>query len=326
MDYYQVFIEIMEDFQKHYSYLSFKRYSINQLIERYSKFMKTVDNEKLFIKTLAKIFGLFEDGHIVFFDSHGKPYRTYNKDAIPNYNYHLTYKKYFRKGLKLHNKAGAIGFCGKYEDILYVNIASWSNQLYPDLSKLFKFFEFVLVNYKFVNKMILDVRSNGGGCDRYAEHFLSYLVPKGKVIPVSRYLYRLDKNNPKQLGREHVRYAKSSSHFNFEGPIVGLIGNQCMSSNEFFCMGLESIKHHANLGFHKKLTLVGDDTFGSSGNPKEFRHPSGIRYMIPSWVCYTSQGKLLEGNGVHPDIQIKSSSTIAFGRDKAFNTALKILK
>ena len=318
VDYYKVFLDIMDNFQKYYSYLSFKRYSIEQLIRRYGPAIKRIKDEKIFVRTLVKILALFEDGHIGVTDSKGGYHVTYSKKAVPNYDLKLTRSKYFPEGLKLLNRAGEIGL---YSDILYVHIHTWSPNFHKHIQEIFRFFKFVITNYKYVLKMILDVRSNRGGSDLYAEKFLSYLIPKGHRILVARYLYRLSPKDPSKLGKETIRTVASDSSIHFNGQIAVLIGNESMSSNELFVMGLESLKHLTG-----KVTLIGDTTFGSSGNAKEFTHPSGIRYMIPSWVCYTSRGKLLEGNGVKPDIHINSKSTISWGKDKAFEAALKVLK
>jgi len=328
MDYHKVFLEILNDYRENYSYLCFKKYSIDYMIEKYSNFMKTVKTESVFIRTLANILTLFEDGHIVLYDSHNHPHLTYNKKQDINYNLKLTYNKYLKEDIKFHNSVGLIAFCGDKKDILYINVYTWDYKKGLQLNKLLHMIGFYITNYPNINKLIIDVRSNGGGSDGFAKHLLSFFIPKGKKLFVSKYLYRLNKNNPHKLGKEHKSYVPSNHQdIYFNGKIIVLIGNHCMSSNEYFCMGLEALKYSDTFSFHKRITFVGDKTFGSSGNPELFKNnTSGISYMIPSWVCYTSRGKLLEGTGIYPDIHIKSNHTISWNKDKAFLKALYLLE
>jgi hypothetical protein len=316
-DYLQIFKDIMLDYEKHYSYLKFKKHSIKKLIERYSDKIKDIKNEKEFISLLVEILGLFEDGHIHLFDSKNKNYQTYNKNIKQNYNMRLLYENYLKNKIIISNNVGLIANLGNNNEILYIVFYSWENQFQDKIKELFSYLIKLIKEKDY--KLIIDVRMNHGGNDSYPDFLLSCLTDK-KII-VSKYLYRLDEKDPKILGKEDIRTIEPNKNINFNGEIVVIIGNECMSSNEFFCMGLKAIQYHLN----KKITLIGDDTFGSSGKPIEFKHKCGIKYWIPSWVCYTFKDELLEGNGIKPDIKIDSEKTITHNKDKLFELALEIL-
>ncbi len=74
----------------------------------------------------------------------------------------------------------------------------------------------------------------------------------------------------------------------------------------------------------KNSILIGDYTFGSSGNPKEFKY-NNIIVRIPSWVVYKMNGELLEGKGIKPDVLIKAEESITNNKDLVLEKAIEIL-
>ena len=55
------------------------------------------------------------------------------------------------------------------------------------------------------------------------------------------------------------------------------------------------------------VTLVGDTTGGSSGNPHMFRLGNGWEYAVPRWINYTADMQVIEWNGIEPDIYVKTT-------------------
>ena len=68
-----------------------------------------------------------------------------------------------------------------------------------------------------------------------------------------------------------------------------------MSSNESFILMMKQVPN---------TKVVGMKSFGSSGNPVPIELSNGIKIYLPSWQAYTLDGKLIEGNGINPDIEI----------------------
>lgn len=321
MDYTQVFIEIMSDFQKHYSYLKYKKYTIVQLVEKYKNEFSNITSKEEFTKKLARILSLFEDPHVNVVGPNGERYEFHKKKPIPNFDLKVTHN--YLKKIIIENKAGILALLKK--DIIYLNIFSWNNKLKTQIIQLMDYFTNFTDKYSFNHNLIIDVRLNGGGNNYFAELFLSTIIPPNKEIPVTNYYKRTDINDPNKIALLKNRTVKGNPKANFQGNIVVLIGNECMSSNEFFCIGASSIRKHIDNNPYNKLILIGDTTFGSSGNPKEFSHPIGIKYRMPSWICHDFNDELFEGKGVEPTIKIKSKKTISWGRDLALKKAIQIL-
>ncbi|MFH1641515.1 MAG: S41 family peptidase [Nanoarchaeota archaeon] len=197
-----------------------------------------------------------------------------------------------------------------FDDILYINIARFENASVRNL------FSYLIkeINHP---KLIIDLRANGGGYGDNAKDFLSFFIPRHVKVPIAKYLRRINENDPELFDQGGFAFTEIRHEYFFQGPIVVLTGNQTKSNAEYVVLGLKALREY------RKVILVGDTTFGSSGNAKLFSH-DGIGYKIPSWVWMDPHGKILENHGIRPDIHIPS--TISWGKDKAFEAAIKILK
>jgi C-terminal processing protease CtpA/Prc len=94
-----------------------------------------------------------------------------------------------------------------------------------------------------------------------------------------------------------------------------LIGPGCVSSNESFLL---MMKHGAH------ATLVGEPSFGSSGNPKPIDLGNGVTVILPSWEDQLPDGTVLEGHGVQPDLPASLGSDPS--RDGVLEAALAALR
>lgn len=53
-----------------------------------------------------------------------------------------------------------------------------------------------------------------------------------------------------------------------------------------------------------QCTLMGERTYGSSGNPQPVPLANGVTVHLPTWVAMTPGGVPIEGKGVSPDVAI----------------------
>jgi hypothetical protein len=95
-----------------------------------------------------------------------------------------------------------------------------------------------------------------------------------------------------------------------------LIGEKVMSSNESFVLMMKQAAKSKSIGMR---------TYGSSGNPGPFLLSNGITINIPSWKAYTLEGKLIEGNGIEPDIEIINSASDFASTDVLLDSVVKII-
>ncbi len=57
-----------------------------------------------------------------------------------------------------------------------------------------------------------------------------------------------------------------------------------------------------------QVTLIGDTTGGSSGNPASHELTGGWTYRVPRWIAYLVDGTVIEWNGIPPDIVLPTAA------------------
>ena len=322
MDYHKLFLEVMRDVQENYSYLNYKKYSVSHLIEKFSNKFKEVDDDISFANLLAEIFWMFKDPHLwVINKKTNVSYKIRKLIPKKNFNYRLIFRKYLSENdVLIRNNAGVVGY---YGDVLYVNFLTWSNSLRSEIELLLKMIELEILNNN-PRKVIVDVRENHGGDDRLSQILLSYFIPKNSKIFVVGNKYRKSKVNPSRIGKEKKVYQENKTLAYSDAKVCVLIGNTCMSSNEYMILGFQELKNK-NKFLHEKVFLIGDKTYGSSGNPKRFEYENRFIVGIPSWIRFFPNGDLFEGKGVSPDIHINSNKSIVEDRDIVFEKAIEVL-
>ena len=73
-------------------------------------------------------------------------------------------------------------------------------------------------------------------------------------------------------------------------------------------------------------TLVGERSYGSSGNPKPHELGLGVTVSLPSWKAMLPDGTVFEGVGIAPDVEVKTTPAKLTKRDPVLEAALKILR
>lgn len=132
----------------------------------------------------------------------------------------------------------------------------------------------------------------------------SWKLPKGKFSPY--YFLVLDKEQNKNA------YA-------YKKKVVVLIDRGCFSATDIFTAAMQAIPG---------VTLVGEATAGGSGRARSYVLPgTGIRLQLSTMASFRPDGTLFEGNGVVPDVAVKTQATDLIGRtDTVLDKALELLR
>jgi C-terminal processing protease CtpA/Prc len=72
--------------------------------------------------------------------------------------------------------------------------------------------------------------------------------------------------------------------------------------------------------------VVGQKTYGSSGNPRPHPLPNDVTIFVPSWQDLRLDGTCFEGEGLAPDIEVKVEPKDLEVKDPILEKALALLR
>ncbi|MBL7793646.1 MAG: hypothetical protein JNK77_15065 [Saprospiraceae bacterium] len=219
--------------------------------------------------------------------------------------------------------------------------------------KLDSLFQQVLPDLYDSKGLIIDLRNNGGGSTNIGFNVLKYLVPDSVLygsksssrmhIPTYKawgaFVSPADtlQDNPEWgMSKADMTQSFLMAHDIFyhefpyqpepiKGitkrivvPTVILIGNATASAAEDFLIYAHGQKH---------FTLMGEKTFGSTGQPYLFSLPGGGNARVCTKKDTYPNGKEFVGYGITPDIEVKQSlDDYVHNRDVVLERALEHLK
>lgn len=217
---------------------------------------------------------------------------------------------------------------------------------------------------KSTKAMIVDIRSNGGGTRGLIWELAGYFIHPDSLYVVNvaqqrgdlplnkdlkkdlnnRYLYAMDQLNKKEQ-EVAKRFAKSfkpiyklpkdkfseyhyaifngekllKEKYHYNKPVYILINERSFSAASVFAAAFKGLPN---------IKLVGVKTDGSSGNSERFELPySKLRIKISTMVSFQKDGKVLDGLGTAPDIEIKRNiDQIFWKQDYQLDRLKEIIK
>lgn len=157
---------------------------------------------------------------------------------------------------------------------------------------------------KGANKLILDLRNNPGGFLESAVIISSWFLPKGDKVVIEDF----GGKSPQRIHRSLGPGILSNL------PLVVLVNRGSASASEILAGALRD-----NLN----VKILGEKTFGKGSVQEVVNLSDGslVKVTVARWL--TPKGKLIEGKGIDPDIEIKNESD---KEDLFLNKAIEILK
>jgi Peptidase family S41 len=209
---------------------------------------------------------------------------------------------------RLH-EAGQVQWAVTPDEIGFLAIYGWSDQHIPALCHQ------VLEQMRSTRGLIVDVRLNGGGSEDLAMKVAGRFLEKEFVYAFSQFRNGTNHTN---LTTRFERRLSPEGPWRYDRPVVLLIGQKCMSSNESFI---------ASMSGAQQVTVMGDHTCGSSGNPEIIHLPLDMTVSVPRWIDYLPDGTALDEHGFQPQIVFAPSPGAFEGmRDDLLTAALARLR
>lgn len=131
-------------------------------------------------------------------------------------------------------------------------------------------------------KLIFDVRNNGGGYAHEMVELLDYLLPEGDLFRTVNY-----------KGDENVDTSDAKW---LDMPMAVLVNSESYSAAEFFAAALSE---------YEAATVVGTQTSGKGYFQNTFQLNDGSAVGLSTGKYFTPQGNNLEGVGITPDVVVE---------------------
>jgi hypothetical protein len=166
--------------------------------------------------------------------------------------------------------------------------------------------------------LIIDARLNSGGFDPYGLEIASRLATQEYVAYIKE--ARADANDRNKWTPGDKSIVHPSSRPSFHGPVVELIGPRTISAGETFTQSL--------MGRTPHVIRIGENTQGVFSDVLRRGLPNGWSFGLPNEVFRTLEGKIFDGTGIPPDIDVPvfASSDVTARRDPAMSKALELLR
>jgi hypothetical protein len=294
------FDSFWSDFDRTYSYFEHKNIDWPAVRLRFREQAALVESDSAFVALLREAVQPLRDVHVWFTRPDGTQLPSFVPGRSRNFNRAVLAEYAQRFGFTQRPTWSS----GRIDNVGYLSIGSWnSTQLTTEE------LDAALEELRETRALIIDVRTNSGGDDalalRLAGRFTEARVEHGSVQ---------FRNGPehRDFGNRIPRRLAPRGPWTYSKPVYLLAGRGSFSSNETFVAAMQALPN---------VTVVGDTTGGSSGNP--LQRPiliggrnTGWHYMVPRWIERTADGTIIEWNGIAPDVVVPfDSESVTNGQD-----------
>ena len=285
---------------KHYSYRDLRIKDWNKLEKQHTPALLAAKTDRGFAAAAARMLEGTQDLHLYL--RLGEQTFATGTRAVDS-----LYRKDLVDRIVTTKPVGNHAATGRTEDgIGYLLIDAWSNDVDPDV------IGGAITELLDTKALVIDVRPNSGGNEMLAQQVAGWFVTGKQVYAKNR--YRDGTRFGPVLERALTGHGENR---HYDKPIAVLTSRYVMSSNESFVMMLQRAKD---------CTLVGQPTYGSSGNPKPFELGNDVTIVVPTWQDLRLDGTTIEGEGIAPDVLVPCTDKELQSHDPILGKALEILR
>jgi len=289
-----------------YSYRDLRGIDWDKMFDKYSPLMERAKTPREFAEITARMLANAKDMHL-WVKINGETIGSFERNITRNYKTYLLER--IVPGWHRYNERVSTG---RFDNgIGYIMINSWSAEKPETLEPAFE----AIKGFSDCSGLIIDVRPNGGGDEDLAREFAGCFVDKQVVY--AKHVYR-KANAPEGWGEIQERILEpNKTRPKYRDKIAVLMGQANMSSCEAFLLMMKQVPN---------CKLVGDRSYGSSGNPKPVDLGNGVTIWLPSWKALCQDGSCFEGKGIEPDIPVRTTDEQLRKSDPIIEAAMRFLR
>jgi len=298
--------ELQRAIKEEYSYRDLRGVDWEKLFREHRPKMEQSKSAAGFAREAAKLLAHAKDVHIWLMVGN-QPIGTFQRNVTPNYS-----RATLARVVPNWKRVNSFVYVGRFDDgIGYILIRTWVQEQRDALEAAFK----ALDGFLGAKRLIVDVRPNSGGAEMLARRFAGRFVDKPVVyaMHVTRSIHQ-----PGGFTKPHKRVLQPvKGRPTFRGRLAVLMGPVNLSSCEAFLLMMKRVPG---------CKLIGERSYGSSGNPQAINLGNAVTVYLPSWKAMDAEGRSLEGKGISPDITVKATQEEFEKGDPVLEAALKFLR
>lgn len=304
---------LWSDMDKSYALFEAKNINWDSLYTIYRPQINSTTTESELWTILTNLLEHLDDSHVTLYSLNDSSLFTsgfaLNEQSKTEYSKELITNTYLDYRTEIKSEDNLSYGKIKDEDIGYIYLGAEDGQN-PDV------IDEIIRNLKNHKAIIIDVRQNTGGDDRYASRIAGAFADRETVIYSVQTKNGVNHND---FDTKKFYSTKKQGNESFLKPIVLLTDRRTISSGEIFCLHMKSFDH---------VTHIGDTTAGDFATTgiRTFL-ANGWSYKYPVQLFLRPDGEYLDGNGGNvPDTYIKNhESNISLGIDLVLEEAINFL-
>lgn len=187
----------------------------------------------------------------------------------------------------------------KDDDVMYVRISSFSEEVDEDIKKTFE--KETKKRKKPLKGIVLDVRNNPGGLLDQAVAVSGLFLDQGEVVSTRA-----------RNEEDTVRYSAKGNDITEGLPIVVLINNGSASASEIVAGALQD---------HKRAVIIGEKSFGKGSVQTVVPLGNYGAMRLTTAKYYTPSGRSIQATGIEPDIVVHPAKIEEFKDEYGFSEA-----
>ena len=304
-DFAAQFDSLWSTFDREYSYFEHKGIDWNALRTTYRARAIAAADQLAFIGVIREMLGNLHDSHVVVRNPAGTTLSTYDPQYFINWD-RTVWEQQYRARAGWTQGQNDWGY-GVLDGVPIILVGGWGSSSIRTAD-----FDAAFERFRGAPALVLDVRMNGGGDDSLAFQIAGRFAPTPVAIGSVKF-----RNGPSHsdFGPLMQRTLDPRGPWQYTGTVLLLVGRRCASSNESFIEAMRQLPH---------VTLAGDRTAGSTGNPGTFPLAAGWSYTVSRWIAYTADNQVIEDAGIPPDVFVPASAAdFMQGHDPVLDWALQ---
>tara|TARA_R110001592_G_scaffold338552_1_gene625756 strand:- start:112764 stop:113798 length:1035 start_codon:yes stop_codon:yes gene_type:complete len=298
------------DFDQHYSLFKVRAIDWNQLYQTYRPLVNDDMIEEELWEVMTAMVEHLDDSHTTIYDGSNqyKSGYTLNEKSIAEFSADLLLSKYVENVIEVNSEDELLYGKVKNKNIGYIYLGSMNGNNPSVIDE-------VIRAYENTDAIILDIRQNSGGDDRYSAR-IARAFSDGK-----HEIYSVQTRNGSHhddFDEKKIYHTQFDSNNAYTKPVIVLTDRRTISAGEIFLLHLKAFDH---------VTQIGDTTAGDFSTVSNMRFlPNGWRYVYSIQKFLLPNGESLDGIGHVPDIYVKNTgTTIENGKDIVMERAIDYL-